>query len=49
MSSFEKVRPGISPLFLSQKMAQNDPLKKIPSMAAKAISLSEKRSELLIY
>jgi hypothetical protein len=42
MSSFEKVTPGIIPRFLSQKIAQNDPLKKIPSTQAKAMSLSEK-------
>lgn len=29
MSSFEKVRPGMSPLFFSQKMAAKDPEKKI--------------------
>jgi len=40
MSSFEKVRPGISPLFLSQKIEQKLPEKKIPSTAAKATSLS---------
>jgi hypothetical protein len=37
MSSLEKVRPGIRPRFLSQKMDANEPLKKIPSTAAKAI------------
>ena len=36
MSSFEKVRPGMRPRFLSQKMAAKEPLKKIPSTAAKA-------------
>lgn len=36
MSSLEKVNPGINPLFLSQKMAQKDPEKKIPSTHAKA-------------
>jgi hypothetical protein len=40
MSSLEKVSPGINDLFLSQKMAQNDPEKKIPSTAANATSLS---------
>mmetsp|Transcript_26167 Transcript_26167/g.66464 ORF Transcript_26167/g.66464 Transcript_26167/m.66464 type:complete len:213 (-) Transcript_26167:457-1095(-) len=36
MSSFEKVRPGMRPRFLSQKMAQNEPEKKMPSTHAKA-------------
>jgi len=36
MSSFENVRPGMRPRFLSQKMEAKDPLKKIPSTAAKA-------------
>ena len=38
ISSFEKHRPGIFPLFLSQNIAQNDPEKKMPSTAAKAIT-----------
>mmetsp|Transcript_9352 Transcript_9352/g.20707 ORF Transcript_9352/g.20707 Transcript_9352/m.20707 type:complete len:226 (-) Transcript_9352:705-1382(-) len=42
ISSLLKVSPGISPRFLSQKMAQNDPLKKIPSTHAKATRRSEK-------
>ena len=42
INSFEKVSPGINPLFLSQKMEQNDPEKKIPSTAAKAINRSWK-------
>ena len=42
MSSFEKVSPGISPLFFSQKIAAKEPEKKIPSTAAKAIILSPK-------
>jgi len=33
------------PRFLSQKIAQKDPEKKIPSIAANAISLSAKQSE----
>lgn len=49
MSSFEKVSPGIRPRFLTQKIAQKDPEKKIPSIAAKAISRSAKQSELLIH
>ena len=36
INSLEKVSPGIKPRFLSQKMAQNEPLKKIPSTAANA-------------
>ena len=40
ISSFEKVRPGMSPRFFSQKMAQKEPEKKMPSTAAKATSLS---------
>lgn len=30
MSSLEKVRPGMRPRFLSQKMAQKEPEKKMP-------------------
>ena len=41
MSSFENVRPGMSPRFLSQKMAANEPEKKIPSTAAKATTRTE--------
>jgi len=44
ISSFEKVRPGINPRFLIQKIAQNDPEKKIPSMAAKATRRSANES-----
>jgi hypothetical protein len=36
MSSFENVRPGIRPRFLSQKIAQNEPEKKMPSTHANA-------------
>jgi hypothetical protein len=49
ISSFEKVRPGMSPRFLSQKIAQKLPEKKIPSIAAKATSLSAKHSDELIH
>ena len=42
MSSFENVSPGMRPLFLSQKIEANDPEKKIPSTAAKAINRSAK-------
>lgn len=40
MSSLEKVRPGIRPLFFSQKIAAKEPEKKIPSTAAKATTRS---------
>lgn len=40
ISSLENVNPGMSPLFLSQKMDANDPEKKIPSTAANATSRS---------
>jgi hypothetical protein len=46
MSSFEKVSPGINPLFLSQKIDANEPEKKMPSTAAKATSRSEKHDSL---
>ena len=36
MSSLLNVSPGITPRFFSQKMAANDPEKKIPSTAANA-------------
>jgi hypothetical protein len=36
MSSFEKVKSGIEPRFLSQKIDVNEPEKKMPSTAAKA-------------
>lgn len=49
MSSLEKVRPGMRDLFLSQKIAQNDPEKKIPSTAAKATSLSWNDFYLFIH
>ncbi|KAF9039921.1 hypothetical protein BJ165DRAFT_1311469, partial [Panaeolus papilionaceus] len=38
--SLENVRPGISPLFFNQYIAQNDPEKKIPSTAANVIRRS---------
>ena len=38
----EKDKPGINPLFFNQKIEQNDPEKKIPSTAAKAIKRSAK-------
>jgi len=40
ISSLEKVRPGMSPLFFSQKMAAKDPEKKMPSTAANATTRS---------
>ena len=42
ISSLLKHNPGISPRFLSQKMAQKEPEKKMPSIAAKAIMRSAK-------
>jgi hypothetical protein len=36
MSSFEKVSPGMRPRFLSQKMAQKEPEKWMPSTHANA-------------
>ncbi len=42
ISSLLKQRPGIRPRFLSQKMAQKDPKKNMPSMAANAIMHSAK-------
>ena len=43
MSSFEKVSPGMRPRFLSQKMAQKEPEKKMPSTTANATTRSAKR------
>ncbi len=40
MSLFENVRPGINPLFLSQKIGAKEPEKKIPSAAEKAMRRS---------
>ncbi len=48
MSSLEKVRPGIRPLFFSQKMEAKEPEKKIPSTAAKATTRSPGGSRVLI-
>ena len=42
MSSLEKLRLGMRPRFLSQKMEQKLPLKKMPSTAAKATMRSAK-------
>ncbi|CAN6882111.1 unnamed protein product, partial [Brassica oleracea] len=42
INSLEKVKPGMSPRFLSQKIEQNLPEKKIPSEQAKATLLSAK-------
>lgn len=46
-----KARPGMRPRFLSQKMAQKLPEKKMPSTAAKPMSRSAKvsRPSLLIH
>jgi hypothetical protein len=42
MSSFAKQRTGMRPHFFSQKIAQKEPEKKIPSTAAKAMRRSAK-------
>ena len=42
MSSLENVSPGMRPRFFSQKMAANDPEKKMPSTHAYAITRSAK-------
>ena len=44
MSSIEKHSPGSSPLFFSQMIAQNDPQKKMPSIATKVIIHSAKEA-----
>jgi hypothetical protein len=44
-----KVRPGMRPRFLSQKMAQKLPLKWMPSTHANASSRCAKLSLLLIH
>ena len=49
ISSLEKVSPGISPRFLSQKMAQNEPEKKMPSTTANATSRSANRFDSVIH
>eukprot|EP00835_Amoeboradix_gromovi_P003000 NODE_184_length_15718_cov_0.161342.p14 type:complete len:101 gc:universal NODE_184_length_15718_cov_0.161342:10138-10440(+) len=49
INSLLKVRPGMNPRFLSQKIDANDPLKKIPSIAANATSRSPKVFPLLIH
>lgn len=49
MSSFENVNPGNRDRFFSQNIAQNEPLKKMPSTAENAITRSAKESELLIH
>ena len=49
ISSLENVKPGINPLFLSQKIAQKFPEKKIPSTQANATILPAKESEELIH
>mmetsp|Transcript_34634 Transcript_34634/g.81771 ORF Transcript_34634/g.81771 Transcript_34634/m.81771 type:complete len:224 (-) Transcript_34634:367-1038(-) len=49
ISSFEKVSPGMRPRFLSQKIAQNEPEKKMPSTVANATSRSAKRDDSVIH
>ena len=46
ISSLLKASPGIRPLFFSQKIAQKLPEKKMPSIAAKATSLSANENVL---
>lgn len=48
INSLLNVNPGIKPRFLSQKIAANEPEKKIPSTAANAITLSGKVAVLLL-
>ena len=45
MNSLDVANPGRSPRFFIQKIEQNAPEKKIPSTAAKAISLSANESD----
>ena len=49
MSSFEKVSPGMRPRFLSQKIEQNAPEKKMPSTTANAMRRSAKRVDSVIH
>lgn len=49
ISSLEKVKPGMRPRFLSQKMEAKEPEKKMPSTAAKATKRSAKESLLEIH
>jgi hypothetical protein len=42
MSLLLKLRPGMSPRYFSQNMAQKEPEKKMPSTAVKAIIRSAK-------
>ena len=48
INSLENVRPGMSPRFLSQKIEANEPLKKIPSTAAKATRREAKVDSLSV-
>ena len=49
MSSLENVKPRINPRFFSQKIAQNEPLKKIPSTHANPTRRSAKLASLPIH
>ena len=49
MSSLEKVRPGMRPRFFSQKIAQKEPEKKMPSTTANATRRSAKRDDSVIH
>ena len=40
LDTLEKAKPGMRPRFLSQKMEANEPEKKMPSTAAKAMRRS---------
>ena len=49
IKSLERHNPGHKPRFLSQNIAQNDPLKNIPSIQENATNRSAKLSESLIH
>lgn len=49
INSLENVSPGIKLRFFIQKIEQNEPEKKIPSIAANATSLSANESLALIH
>jgi hypothetical protein len=49
INSLENVNPGNRDRFLSQKIAQKDPEKKMPYTAAKATNLSWKVLSLFIH
>ena len=49
ISSLLKHKPGIKPHFFSQKIAQKEPKKKMPSMAANAIMRLAKLAEVVLH